>query len=497
VLHLISTNGVPVAAQQSLLMPLLTRLPKQRIRSQVICLAPNFTTGAVLRQAGVPVHDIALSSQRLALSAPAELLNTVKLSRPQIIQAWGSTAQLIALAVRARCDWNPKVVWSMAETAPLKPNAGFFARQKLKLTARFSAKADRIVYTSEAAAAMHRRVQFTDAEPAIIPPGVDAMRFKPDFNVRHKVREQLGIATNAFVIGMVAPFQPEYDHATFLQGVGELIKTNPNVHILLAGHGVQRGNAPLMALLGGGALGTRTQLLGDWSDVSAFYNACDVACSSARVDDARMTLMMAMLCGVPCVATGMGAQGEILGQFGIAIEPGSPAAFIRGIKRVMEMPKDKRAFMVLSARKHALTRFIHPRAAQQYLQLYFELAGIQADAASELPMPQIDPSIPEAPIEVVPDAVAAGEKKMASTTIEWADPDSLEAASPEKPAEKANVLQEGDVLELFESGLASSSFGEDRNEERARGVAEEVEDLLAPEVLQAPTCTTKKNVDAA
>ena len=467
-------------------MPLLTRLPKQRVKSQVVVLAPNFAPGAVLRQAGVPVHEVAFSTQRFSFGAPAELFNTIRLMRPEIIQAWGLTAQLVALAVRARCDWKPKIVWSAADTAPLTKHASLLQRQKLKLAAKFAAKADRIVYTSDAAAGLHRRVGFPDARPAIIPPGVDALRCKPDYALRRKVREQLGLPANAFVVGMVAPFQLESDHATFLQGVGELIKTNPNIYVLLAGHGVQRGNAPLMALVGGGTLGTRTQLLGDWSDISSFYNACDVACSSSRSDTARMTLVMAMLCGVPCVATGMGAQGEVLGQFGVAIEPGSPAAFVRGIKRVMDMPADKRAFMALGARKHALSRFIHPRAAQQYLELYFELAGINADAARELPLPQIDPTIPAAPVEVVPDPSTVGAEKVASASIEWSDPDSLEVAPAKKPAaSKQPVLQEGDVLQMFESDLASGAIAKSRNDERARGVTDEVEDLLTPEELQA------------
>jgi hypothetical protein len=227
-------------------------------------------------------------------------------------------------------------------------------------------------------------------------------------------------------------------------------------------------------------------LLGDWSDVSAFFNACDVACSSARFDTARMQLVNAMLCGVPCVATGMGAQGEVLGQFGVAIEPGSPAAFIRGIKRVMDMPLDKRDFMALGARKHALGRFALPRSLQQYLQVYFDLTGVTADAAQELPMPAIDPTIPPRPVEVAPDIVAEGEKKVAKESIEWQDPDTLESSATKKPAAKPQpTLQEGDVLQLFETRVASGDIAPSRDMERARGVTEEVEDLLSPEALQA------------
>ncbi|HEX5689332.1 MAG TPA: glycosyltransferase, partial [Roseiflexaceae bacterium] len=258
VLHVVSSAGVGGAIQQALFMPLLTRMPKNKVKAQVVSLAPGFTAGAVLRQSGVPVHDIALSRKRFTWGAFGELLELTQTFRPDVIQAWGHTAQLVAQAVRSRCDWAPKVVWSVGETAPLPKDAGFVDRQKLKWLAKWSGKVDRIVYTSEASGALYRRAGFPEGGHAVIPPGIDPTRFKPDFAARKKVREQIGIGGEAFVVGMVAPFQTQHDHATLIKAMGELIKTQPDMVLLLAGHGVQKGNGPLMALVGGGALGTRT-----------------------------------------------------------------------------------------------------------------------------------------------------------------------------------------------------------------------------------------------
>ncbi|HEY5810896.1 MAG TPA: glycosyltransferase, partial [Povalibacter sp.] len=407
-------------------MPLLTRMPKHRVKAQVATLAPGFAAGALLRQGGIPVHDISLSRKRFSWGAFGELLNATREFRPDVIQAWGHTAQLVALLVRSRCDWPLKVMWTPAETAPLPTNAGLIDRQKLKLVAKFASRADGIVYTSEAAAMLHRRAGLPEGGHAVVPPGVDPIRFKPDFAARKKVREQLGLSAQTFVIGMAAPFQPGSDHTTLIKAVGELIKTNPNVALILAGHGVQKGNGPLMALVGGGTMGTRTQLLGDWSDMSAFYNACDIACSSSLNDSGRLTLVMAMLCGVPCVGTGMGAQGEVIGQFGVAVEPGSPAAFIRGITRVMQLQPDRRAFMAQGARKHALNNFVYVRSLQKYLQLYFDSVGRQALAAEDVPTPEIDAAIPAPP----PDMQIVIKEKKARNAVaiqDLSDPDSIEA----------------------------------------------------------------------
>ena len=482
-MHLVSSEGVTGATQQSLFMPMLTRMPKARVKMLVVALSPNVVPGAVLRQNGVPVYDVALSKHRFSLAAFGQLLKTMRAFRPDVVHAWGHTAQVVSNWLRGRCDWDLKLVWTNANTAPLPRKAGFIDRQKLKYAASFSKRADSVVYTSEAGASAHRRVGFPEEGYTVVPLGVDPTRFKPDMSARRKIREQLGLGTDAFVIGMMAPFQPEYDHTTLFKAVGELIKTNPNVSVLLAGHGVQKGNAPLMALVGGGTLGTRTQLLGEWSDVAAFFNACDLACSSALTDQGRMSLVIAMLCGIPCVATGMGAQGEVIGQHGVAVEPGSPAALIRGITRILQMPQDKRAYMAQGARKHALTNFVSVRSLQKYLQLYYDTVGRKLEAATSVPAPRVDAAIPTPKPEEA-EAPKPVEKPKTNRTVDMndlSDPDSLESRDAPPPVSKP---AEGDVLQMFESALASQATKTvTPMTERARGVAEVHEDLLSPEMI--------------
>lgn len=516
VLHIVSSGGIAEAMQPSLFMPLLMRLPKQRVKAQVVSLSPGCVRAAMLRQHGVPVHDVALSRQRFSASAFKELIVAVQAFRPDVIQAWGHTAQIVAASVRRRCDWKPHVICSIADTVPLPKGAGMIDRHKLKLAAKAAARADRIVYTSEAAAAHHRRAGFPDGGHECIAPGIDATRFKPDLAARRKLREQLRVPHEAFVIGMVAPFQPEYDHATLLKAIGELIKANPNLYVLLAGHGVQRGNAPLVAMLGSGALSTRTQLLGEWSDLTSLFNACDLVCSSALSDVSRMTLAMAMLCGVPCVATGMGAQGELIGQHGVAIEPGSPSAFIRGITKVLQMTPEKRAQLAQGARKHALQNYVYVRSLQKYVQLYGELVGREA-LAETIAAPAVDVSEPIAP-PPKPKPEPVPRKDHAAVVAELADPDSLEMKSaPAQPEslpqwrieqERARAEQdarwsatqaatEGDVLQIFEMELAKPSTpSASPMNERARGVTEDFEELLPLEALTVAVADPKEEPKA-
>jgi glycosyltransferase involved in cell wall biosynthesis len=504
ILHVVSSAAVAAGLQQPLLMPVLTRMPKQRVKTQVVCLAPGAVPAAMLRQNGVPVHDVALSRHKFSLGGFGELVKAAKAFKPDVIHAWGYTAQIFAHGVRKRVDRKIKVVWTVGSTAPLPRGAGMIDRQKLKHAVKAAPNADRIVYASDAGGAQHRRAGFPEGEHLTIPPGIDATRFKPDPAARRKIREQLHLGPEAFVIGMVAPFQPEYDHATFIKAIGELIKSNPTVAVVLAGHGVQKGNAPLMALVGGGTLAGRTQLLGEWSDLASLFNACDVVCSSAQNDGSRMNLVAAMLCGVPCVATGLGAQGEVIGHHGVAIEAGSAPAFVKGILRVLQLTPEKRAAMAHGARKHALQNYVYVKSLQKYLQLYYDLIGRQSLVSQEMPTPEIDASVP-VPAKV---GATADTKKPLVQMAELAEPDSLETkvaesaeALPKWRVEQeqernkreqnlseqiANQQSNGDVLQVFEAELAKPKSQGDAFNERARGVADESEELLSMEAIAAP-----------
>ncbi len=384
VLHLVSATHQPVgsAVTTSLstqLTPLLARIGRDHFRTQVVNFAPGDRQTAVIRQLGVPVHDIELSRRRFAPGALSELRKYAADFQPDLIHAWGHTAPLAARWLKgARAI---PTVWTLPTGKP--DITHFLDRLKLKQLGKHAAATKHIVYPSRAVAAEYRRLGFPETNSSFIAAGVDLDRFKPDAKMGQQLRTQLKLEANAFVIGMHATFAPENDFATFVRAMAELIKSNPNIHVVLAGKGVQRGNSGVMALLGGGTLATRTTLLGEWSDLSALFNACDVFCSSSLSDGSAQMLASAMLCGVPCVGTGKGLQGEVLGQHGIAVEPGSPNGLVRGITRVLEMSAEKRVFMAEAAGKHVLNNFSMQGAVQKYLGLYLQMTHAVEAATAE------------------------------------------------------------------------------------------------------------------
>ena len=384
VLHLVSAtqhsaNSAQVNSLGAQLTPLLSRIDREHFEMQVVHFAPGDKQAAVMRQLGVPVHEIELSRRRIAPGAIGELRRYGLKFQPDLIHAWGHTAALAARWLKGAR--TTPVLW----TLPAQPaQANFLDRYKLKQLVKHAKLPKHIIYPSRAIAAEYHRLGFPDNTSQVISSGVDLDRYKPDAKLGQQLRAQLSLEANAFVIGMHATFTPDNDFATFVRATAELIKYNPDVYVVLAGKGVQRGNSGIMALLGGGTLATRTTLLGEWSDLAALFNACDVFCSSALNDGSAQMLAAAMLCGVPCVGTGKGLQGEILSQHGIAVEPGSPNGLVRGITRVLELSAEKRIFMAEGARRHVVANFSLQGAVQKYLGLYLQMThAVEAATADK------------------------------------------------------------------------------------------------------------------
>jgi hypothetical protein len=123
----------------------------------------------------------------------------------------------------------------------------------------------------------------------------------------------------------------------------------------------------------------------------------------------------------------------------------------------------------------------------------------------EMPTPEIDASVP-VPAKV---GASAENRKPLVALAELADPDSLEAKVAESAeslpkwrleqeqarskreqelTEKISSAQSnGDVLQVFEAEMAKPQNNDRAFNERARGVADESEELLSMEALAAPT----------
>ena len=215
----------------------------------------------------------------------------------------------------------------------------------------------------------------------VIPHGIDLDVFRPGDKLAARKALQLppDVPTVLFV-GHRTRSNWAKDHATMEAAVVQLASDSqtPKVIFLSLGEerpSEQRGRVTILFL----------PFLRDPSRVALFYQAADAYVHATHADTFPNTVLEAMACGLPAIATAVGGIPEqvIEGETGFLTPHGEPAAMAHAIELLV---RDNRLRHQLgqNAARRARQHFDLRRAASSYLDWYAELlAQNGAKAATE------------------------------------------------------------------------------------------------------------------
>ena len=206
----------------------------------------------------------------------------------------------------------------------------------------------------------------------VIPNGVDTERFRFDPAVRQRMRAELGVG-NEFVWLMAGRFQLVKDHHTMIRAFARVASEAPKSVLLLAGEGPLR--AELAELATGMGIGSRVKFLGSRTDIADLMNAADGLVLSSISEALPMVLLEAAACKLPCVATDVGGNPDIVihGLTGFLTPPSNPEALAGSMLRLCSLPSSVRDRMGEQARRHVASRFALGEVTGQWESLYSEL----------------------------------------------------------------------------------------------------------------------------
>lgn len=147
----------------------------------------------------------------------------------------------------------------------------------------------------------------------VISNGVDPKRLEPsDCNLR----DVLGISSESFLIGMVANFSPvaRKDQMTVCQALPKLFKTLPRAHFVFVG-----SRSPVAPQLFDDCvrfceregISDRTHFLGKRSDIANVLRALDLFVLSSEREGSPISVIEAMMTGIPTVLSDIAALREV------------------------------------------------------------------------------------------------------------------------------------------------------------------------------------------
>jgi glycosyltransferase involved in cell wall biosynthesis len=136
---------------------------------------------------------------------------------------------------------------------------------------------------------------------------------------RAAVRQQLGIAADAMVLGTIGRFSAEKGCLDLLEAFRRVAQAVPRAHLVLIGEGPLAGELERQAAAAG--IVGRVSFVPHQTRVQPYYEALDLLVSPSHTEGISNVILEAMTFGVPVVATAVGGTPEIIesGRSGILV----------------------------------------------------------------------------------------------------------------------------------------------------------------------------------
>lgn len=220
-----------------------------------------------------------------------------------------------------------------------------------------------------------RECRLSEDKIDVIANGIELDRFSPSSN-RSALREAHGIPLDRFVIGNVGRLDPVKNHETLLRAVYGLKQRGRRPYLVIVGEGQSR--AALESLIASLDLADDVRLSGFSKRIPELLNCMDLYVQSSLYEGSSHTLVEAMACGLPVVATDVGGTADLFedGREGFRFKPRDENALLELIAKIQDDPQLRRT-MGYHARDRALKLFSVEMMVKRYEQIYHELATLR------------------------------------------------------------------------------------------------------------------------
>ena len=315
-------------------------------------------------QAPLAADQLAQYSKDIA----SHLASSWQKNSPDIVHAFHWTNVLAALS--AAREHQVPVVASFGSFASAERRhgiAGETTSVRTRMEPCIAKAAAAVLATTADEVAELSRLGVPNARVSLVPAGVDTSRFSPAGLIAKRKRQPRLIAVGSLAeyrgLDIVLRCLVELPDAELV------IAGGPHADELESDHGY-RILAKLAAHLG---VADRVQFTGHVADndLPALLRSADLLVSAARYEPQGISPIRSMACGVPVVATAVGAYRDAVidGTSGLLVPPGRPEMLARRLRDLLASPMRLAAFGIAAADR-ARSRYPWDRVARETITVY-------------------------------------------------------------------------------------------------------------------------------
>jgi glycosyltransferase involved in cell wall biosynthesis len=225
---------------------------------------------------------------------------------------------------------------------------------------------DRFLTVSEAEARDARRLHI-HSNAVAVGNGRDPSLFCPNPAARARVRAELGTSEAETVILAVSRLVWHKGYPA----LADALTTIPDAQLWVVGERLASDRGPdMVALLQGARLGDRLRLLGYREDIQDLMAAADIFVLPSLFEGLPMSVIEAMLCGLPVVATNVrGPAEQVMHEdTGLLVPPKDANALSSALARLVHDPA-LRTRMGAAGRRRAENRYDEAKVLARTLDL--------------------------------------------------------------------------------------------------------------------------------
>lgn len=303
----------------------LAKLPAHGYRTSLLC--PNEGTLRAKAEAlGTPCYAVRPFEARFTYNpvqllryvwsigwSLADLRRSLLSLRPDLVQA--NTVRAGIAATLATIGTRIPVIWHSHDILPEHP-----VTRGVRWLAH-STRRNRLVACSQAAANSLRESDTREKHPGVtvILNGIETERYRRNDELRRRMREELGFASDTVGIGIVGQITKRKGQLGLIQTFAEVEKAVPNAVLVIVGAPLFNKDHDYLKLLHEEVerLGLQSSVLflGHRSDASNVMQALEIIVVNSEVEPFALVLVEAMAMEKAVIATDSGGTTEL-------IEPG-------------------------------------------------------------------------------------------------------------------------------------------------------------------------------
>ena len=230
--------------------------------------------------------------------------------------------------------------------------------------------ADRVIAVSEdLERTLARRVGLTK-NVSVVHNGIDGKRFTRSEEAVTRIRHELGVAPDDFLVGTAVVLSKQKGITHLLGAASRVLAADARVKFAIAGDGPLRAELEERAKSLG--LGDRVKFLGYRSDVPDFVSALDTYVLPSLWEGLPLALLEGLAIGVPLVATTVGGNPEVIvpGENGYLVPPKDEGALAEALLKVKAGGADFARAVRSASRARFDARFSESAMTSAHEQLF-------------------------------------------------------------------------------------------------------------------------------